>query len=194
MSAKKPKQILFVCTGNTCRSPMAQALLAREISRLGIEGFEAKSAGLAASKEGKLNPLSEQVLNENGLCLDGFCSTLLDEKLLTGAKAIVCMTESQRDEVAYARWRLLTEKGRKRISDNVYAFSAFCGRDVPDPYGYGVEEYRFVFSMLEGGMYALMDKILGKELRAMLRQEMGESDPAPVKKKKTSKKTASKKA
>ena len=94
MSVKKAKQIVFVCTGNTCRSPMAQALLTREIATLGIEGYEVYSAGTAASREGKLNPLSAQVLYENGLSLEGFQSTQLDEKILTGAKAIVCMTQA----------------------------------------------------------------------------------------------------
>ena len=144
MATKKTKQIVFVCTGNTCRSPMAQALLAREIEQLHIPGVTASSAGTAAAKEGRLNPLSAQVLAENGLSLDDFTSTLLDEKILSTAKAIVCMTEEQRDHVSYMRWKLLSEQGKKRISDNVYAFSAFCGRDVPDPYGYGIEEYRFV--------------------------------------------------
>ena len=185
MSAKKAKQIVFICTGNTCRSPMAQALLARQLALLGIEGYEAKSAGTAAHKEGRLNPLSAQVLLENGMSLDGFTSTPLDEKILTGAKAIVCMTEAQRDEVSYMRWKLLNEKGRKRISDNVYCFSDFCGKEVPDPYGYGLEEYRYVFSLMEGGMYALMDKFFKKELKALLEKEEGVDAPKPKKRRKT---------
>ncbi|MBR2904143.1 MAG: hypothetical protein IKC37_05815 [Clostridia bacterium] len=187
---KKPKQILFICTGNTCRSPMAQALLAREIASLGIDGYEAASAGTAARVDGRLNPLSAQVLSENGLALEGFTSTPLDEKILTGAKAVVCMTEAQRDEVAYMRWKALNDKGRKRISDNVYCFSTFCGKEIPDPYGYGLEEYRYVFSLMQGGMYALMDKLFSKELKAMLQKEGGVVEEKPKKKRK--KKTAEK--
>ena len=192
MSAKKAKQIVFVCTGNTCRSPMAQALLARELSLLGIEGYEAFSAGTSARADSTINPLSAQVLLENGLSLDGFTSTPLSEKVLLGAKAIVCMTEAQRDEVAYMRWKILNDKGRKRISDNVYCFSAFCGKEVPDPYGYGLEEYRYVFSLMQGGMYALMDKLLKKELKALLEKEGGVVESTPKKKDSKSKKTAKK--
>lgn len=197
MSAKKAKKIVFVCTGNTCRSPMAQALLSRELSLIGLEGYEAASAGTAAHREGVLNPLSAQVLAENGLSLDGFTSTRLDEKIMTSAKAIVCMTEAQRDEVSYMRWKVLTEKGRKRITDNVYCFSEFCGREVPDPYGYGLEEYRFVFSLMQGGMYALMDKIMAKEIKALLQKATGMDEPTPApapKKKRTYKKKTAQKA
>ena len=197
MSAKKAKKIVFVCTGNTCRSPMAQALLSRELSLIGLEGYEAASAGTAASESGVLNPLSAQVLAENGLALEKFTSTKIDEKILTGAKAIVCMTEAQRDEVSYMRWKVLNDKGRKRITDNVYCFSAFCGREVPDPYGYGLEEYRYVFALMQEGMYALMDKLLGKEIKALLQKETGMDEVAPApapKKKRTYKKKTARKA
>ncbi|MBQ9117689.1 MAG: hypothetical protein IJY11_00605 [Clostridia bacterium] len=194
MSAKKPKQIVFICTGNTCRSPMAEALLSRELTALGIQGYCATSAGTAAKREGRLNPLSAQVLAENGMQLDGFVSKPIDEKMLTGAKAIVCMTQAQRDEVSYMRWKLLSEKGRKRITDNVYCFADFCGKEVPDPYGYGLEEYRYVFALMQDGMYSLMDKLFKKELKALLEKEGGmvekTSVPAPSNKRKNKKKTA----
>jgi protein-tyrosine-phosphatase len=192
MSAKKVKKIVFVCTGNTCRSPMAQALLSSQLTLMGIEGYQAFSAGTAARADGVLNPLSAQVLLENGLTLDGFTSTPLNEEVLLDAKAIVCMTEAQRDEVAYMRWKILNDKGRKRINDNVYCFSSFCGREVPDPYGYGIEEYRYVFSLMQEGMYALMDKLLKKELKALLEKEGGVVESTPKKKGSKSKKTAKK--
>ena len=70
----------------------------------------------------------------------------------------------------------------------------FCGKEVPDPYGYGIEEYRYVFSVMEGGMYALMDKLFKKELKALLAKEGGVSEenatPAPQKKRGRKKKTA----
>jgi protein-tyrosine-phosphatase len=124
-------------------------------------------------------------LLENGINAETFKSTKLTEKALREAFAVVCMTEAQRDEVSYMRWKALNEKGRKRITDNVHCFSEFCGKEVPDPYGYGLEEYRYVFALMESGVYALMDKFLKKELKALLEKEGGVVEATPKKKKKT---------
>ena len=70
----------------------------------------------------------------------------------------------------------------------------FCGKEVPDPYGYGMEEYRYVFALMQDSMYALMDKLFKKELKALLEKEGGmvedTATPAPKKKRGRKKKTA----
>jgi protein-tyrosine phosphatase len=48
MSAPKRKKIIFVCTGNTCRSPMAEMLLKRRLEELALKGFTVASAGIKA--------------------------------------------------------------------------------------------------------------------------------------------------
>ena len=67
MSAPKRKKIVFVCTGNTCRSPMAELLLKRRLEVLGLKGYTVTSAGIKAKRGDGMNPKSAQVLIENGI-------------------------------------------------------------------------------------------------------------------------------
>lgn len=159
MSKKKTKKIIFVCTGNTCRSPMAEALLKRALERRGLQGFEVRSAGISAKAGDGINPNSAQVLEEQGISAEGFASTLLNETLLKEAFAIVCMTEKQRDYLMDARWHTLRKNGVENIENNVWSFSEIAGYEVLDPYGKDVDCYRYVFSLLEGGMSALIEKL-----------------------------------
>ena len=52
MSDQANFRLLFVCTGNTCRSPMAQAIAERSVERRGWDGVEIRSAGVSASRSG----------------------------------------------------------------------------------------------------------------------------------------------
>ena len=158
MSRPKTKKILFICTGNTCRSPMAEILLRSKLEALGVKGVKALSAGLKAKKGDTINPFSKQILEEKGYSCDAFTSTLLTAKILTEAYAIVCMTEAQKDLLMDMRWNVLRKKGEEEIENNVYSFSEISGYEVYDPYGRGYECYEYVFGLLDAGMSALIDK------------------------------------
>ncbi len=158
MSEKKYK-IVFVCTGNTCRSPMAEVLLKNEIELRNWKGIAVASAGIKAKRGDSINPKSAQVLSENGLSVTEFKATKLSDRLLRDAYAIVCMTESQREYLLDARWNALRKVGAEEIENNVYSFAELVGYEVPDPYGRDIECYRYVYRLLDGGMSALIDKL-----------------------------------
>ena len=153
------KKIIFVCTGNTCRSPMAEAVLRSELKRLNIGDVSVFSAGLEPSKNGNINPHSAAVLSENGLSIENFASRALDEEMLTNAYAVICMTDSQRDILMDMRWNLLRRTGLSEIENNVYSFSDIAGYEIPDPFGRDKECYRLTYTKIAGGMAAIIAKL-----------------------------------
>lgn len=159
MSAPKRKKIVFVCTGNTCRSPMAELLLKHRLETLEIKGYTVSSAGIKAKKGDVINPKSAQVLGENGIMAEGFTSTKLTDKIVREAFAIVCMTESQKDFLTDMRWNALRKVGEEAQENNVYSFFEISGYEVLDPYGKDVDCYRYVYNLLSAGMDALIDKL-----------------------------------
>ncbi len=159
MSAPKRKKIVFVCTGNTCRSPMAEILLKDRLEKLGLKGFTVTSAGTKAKRGDRINPKSAQVLEENGLAVKEFASAKLTDKLAREAFAIVCMTAQQRDYLLDFRWNALRKVGEEGVENNVYTFEELTGYEILDPYGRDIECYRYVFGLLAGGMGALIEKL-----------------------------------
>lgn len=161
MATRKKKKIVFVCTGNTCRSPMAQLLLGKHLNGLKLKGFDVRSAGIAAKKGDVMNPKSAQVLQENGITCETFSSTKLTEKLLLDAFAVVCMTERQREYLMDMRWNAL-KKAKMPLDEaenNVYSFAEITGYEILDPYGKDLDCYRYVFGLLSAGMSNLTEKL-----------------------------------
>ncbi len=163
MSAPKRKKIVFVCTGNTCRSPMAEILLKEKLTALGLKGFAVSSAGIQAKKGDVMNAKSRQVLEENGIEVGEFTSTKLTEKTVCEAFAIVCMTSSQRDYLMDLRWNALKKAGQEAEENNVYSFADVAGYEVMDPYGKDIDCYRYVYGLLFAGVTTLVEKL---DLRA----------------------------
>ncbi|MBQ2769580.1 MAG: hypothetical protein IJF44_06375 [Clostridia bacterium] len=159
---KGEKKIIFVCTGNTCRSPMAEVLLKRELSAQNLQGFFVCSAGIAARTGDSVNPKSAQVLQENGLVIENFAASLLTEKDLEKAFAVICMTERQKDVVMDMRWQALKKAGligEDEIENNVYSFAELVGYEILDPYGKDIDCYRYVYNLLGAGMRLLIEKL-----------------------------------
>ena len=188
MAKKNEKKIIFVCTGNTCRSPMAERILCKALEERELKGFAVSSAGIAARKGDTMNPKSAQVLSEHGLPSDGFSSKPLDDKSLREAFAIVCMTEPQKDILLDMRWQALKkagEVGEEEIENNVYAISEFAGYSIIDPFGRDIDCYRYVYGLMAAGIAALIEGLRlpenAKKTRA--RKPKAPTDPnAPPKK------------
>ena len=159
MSAPKRKKIVFVCTGNTCRSPMAELLLKSRLETLNIKGYTVDSAGIQAKKGDVINPKSAQVLEENGIPVGEFTSTKLTNRVLRDAFAIVCMTEKQKDFLSDMRWNAFRKAGEEAQENNVYSFYELSGYEVIDPYGKDIDCYRYVYSLLSAGIDCLIDKL-----------------------------------
>ncbi|MBE7079341.1 MAG: hypothetical protein E7380_05745 [Clostridiales bacterium] len=182
---KGEKKIIFVCTGNTCRSPMAEVLLKRELSAQNLQGFFVCSAGIAARTGDSVNPKSAQVLQENGFIIEDFSASLLTEKDLEKAFAVICMTERQKDVVMDMRWQALKKAGligEDEIENNVYSFAELVGYEILDPYGKDIDCYRYVYNLLGAGMRSLTEKLnlptYAKKKTRAKKQSAAEGEPS----------------
>ncbi|WEG13103.1 low molecular weight protein arginine phosphatase [Pullulanibacillus sp. KACC 23026] len=89
------ERILFVCTGNTCRSPMAETIL----NHHGKDRAEAKSAGLFANKGQGANPLAVKALEKLGIPMGEHHSQPLTGELVDWATLILTMTQNHKQSL-----------------------------------------------------------------------------------------------
>lgn len=134
------KHVLFVCTGNTCRSPMAEGLFRKAVE--GRDDFEVSSAGVAASKGSPCNPETAALLQKRGASLENFGSRPVSEAILSRATHVFAMTLGHLQTL---------EAKFPHHSDKFYLVCEFAetagsriGTDVPDPIGMGRRAYEEV--------------------------------------------------
>lgn len=94
-----PLHILFVCTGNICRSPIAERLAILYASQMSIDNFYASSAGTNAVVGRPIHPLSAAVVARFGGETSNFAARQLNGRIAREADLILAMTVSQRDTV-----------------------------------------------------------------------------------------------
>lgn len=127
------KKVLVVCTGNTCRSPMAAGWLNRKLAG---KGWAAESAGVGAWGGSPATSEAIEAMREIGIDISAHRSRPLTRRLADEAAVILAMTESHRREIA----RRFPEAEAKTFP--VHGFGPGAARDVADPVGYSVDVYR----------------------------------------------------
>src|SRR5512136_737146 len=94
------RTVLFICTANRCRSPMAEALLKRQLRDANdAEEWQVMSAGTWTVAGLPATQLAQQVMARRGLDLSGHRSFLLDDELLRSAAVILVMTRNQLEAI-----------------------------------------------------------------------------------------------
>lgn len=150
-----PPTLLFVCTGNICRSPMAAALFRARAKQVGDE-VRVESAGTWGVDGQPASPYAGEVLAKRGLSLDGHIARTVTREMLEQADLVIVMTRSHRDALnaefpfARSKIRLMSELGGIEY-------------DIADPYGSPREAYemcaRDLEQLLERGYTNLMNQL-----------------------------------
>ncbi|SFI07757.1 arsenate reductase/protein-tyrosine-phosphatase family protein [Planctomicrobium piriforme] len=148
---------LFVCTGNTCRSPMAEALFRKMLAdrlrcredELMDHGYVVLSAGLAAYKGAAASPEAVDLLRRDNVDLSSHESQPVTEELLFHCDHIFTMTRSHRDALLSAY---------PELADQVKLLSPQ-NHDVPDPIGAGMDEYIRCRDSIARHLQRLLDDI-----------------------------------
>ncbi len=123
-------QVLFVCVGNACRSPMAEAIARYDAADV----MEPSSAGL--SPLGYLADLTKQTLMKNGYSANGLTSNVLTREATDSADLIINMTARSRENIF---------PGQEKVEDWI----------VQDPYGEDPETYQRVFEGIQRRVHQL---------------------------------------
>jgi protein-tyrosine phosphatase len=99
LDTSAPVRILTVCTGNICRSPVAERLLQAGLDQVVPGGFEVASAGTRAMVGDPMQPLSADIVRTFGGDPDNFAARQLNQKILRGVDLVLTMTSAHRGEV-----------------------------------------------------------------------------------------------
>jgi protein-tyrosine phosphatase len=151
-----PVRILFVCSGNICRSPLAEALFKRKAEEAGLLArFHVDSAGTHDYHEGqRADPRACRVARRHGLDVTSIARPVVDQDF-DRFDLIVAMDRGHRRQLRARAGR--AREGKIRLMRDFDPDSA--GRDVPDPYYDGEPEFEEVLSILEPACRGLLESL-----------------------------------
>lgn len=133
--------ITFVCTGNTCRSPMAQGLFEKIIKDKSLKSITCSSCGTHAFAGDEANPLAVEAAMELGADISAHKSRRLNDYIINETDLFVCMTHSQAAALS----------GHS---------STVLGGGIADPYGGSANDYKLCAEKIKEALEILADLLI----------------------------------
>lgn len=139
------KQILVLCIGNICRSPMAEGMLKRALPDRVV-----RSAGLGALIGKPADPLSVQLMAEQGIDITEHRAQQISAGLVAQAELILVMDAEQKQ---YVETQYMGARGK------VFRLCEATKVDIPDPYHEGIESFREAYTLIDEGVRFWVEQI-----------------------------------
>lgn len=140
-------KILFVCTGNTCRSPMAEGLFRKMLNDKNYTDIECSSAGLFAMTGDEVSLNSVKACERFGVDISSHRARRITAYILDETNKFVCMTK---DHAASLSLYVPSEK------------IVVLGDGIPDPYGGDTERYMICANSIRTALFNQFDDIISE--------------------------------
>ncbi|MEN3367487.1 MAG: low molecular weight protein-tyrosine phosphatase [Burkholderiales bacterium] len=137
--------ILVLCIGNICRSPMAEGLL-----RHALSGRTVHSAGLGALVGHPAEPFSVQIMQEQGIDISSHRARSLTASMVSEADLILTMDLAQKRHVES---QYVASKGK------VFRLGEFKKYDIADPYRQSIVEFRKSYQLIADGVEDILKRL-----------------------------------
>ena len=135
--------ILFICTGNICRSPMAEGLMAQALPSAQRDRWEIASAGTHGLEGNRAEPHAVRAMRSFDIDISGHRARQVSADMIDRAKWVLVM------EKTHQRW---LERHLKIQTPEIYRLTDFTEhpmvRDIPDPYGGSLQTYLYCADLI----------------------------------------------
>lgn len=149
-------RLLFVCTGNTCRSALAEVLARREAIERGLADVEVSSAGTSAWDGSPASDGALLVALERGLDLSSHRAQQLTRELVQSHDVVLVMGPHHLE-----RAEALGGEGRTHLL-SAYAAGTSSGRAINDPFGGDLGQYRETLAELQSEIRRVFDRLTAR--------------------------------